>query len=739
LRTLCLLATLTFLAACTPAPRPVDLLAAPSALLEGRVTGGRQDEWVRTQIGKPVRINDLVLRTLPASPPSVLRYALDIPAHARLTFSCGIAPERHGDTGVEFVVKVRRDGREHTVWTQVMDPLGRPAHTRWVPFEVDLSAQAGRGAELVLETRAFDPDDDPKRAYWGAPALTTSAREPDTPLAVIYLVDTLRADHTQPYGYTRDTTPELLAFARDAVVFEQAVAHASWTKPSVASLLTSQLPGRHRAVQLRDSLDAGLVTLPEMLKEKGYATGGSVANLVIYGDGSNFEQGFDHFAGIHGAEDRPSKRVDAARVVDDALGWLDTRRGFPTFHYLHLMEPHVPYEPPPPYDRKYTPHPAPGRTASDPRSDYREPTDRERLIAQYDGSIAYGDHHFGRFLRELKARGLYERALIVFVADHGEEFLDHGQWTHGKTVFDELVRVPLIVKFPARQHAGRRLAQQVQVADVLPTILESLELPVPAPPVIAGRPLQAVLRGGAPEPPAVSEISHRGFVAHGMRTSRDKYVRRFSPEEDELYFDLRADPSERTNRIAEQRERVRHLQAGVEAAMVPNPFRHNLKVVGPGEYVLKLRTGGWIEGVEALGLGPDERVVPEGNGRKLALHLKPRAGRPREVVFGVRPMGAPVWLEGTRGGKPLRPAEVWISEEGRHPAATAPSLKLPEVEPQGDDDKERLSTNIFAAPRQEAPGLHLWLTLVSGRTLMNVDKETCERLRALGYIGTCPG
>jgi arylsulfatase A-like enzyme len=729
------LLTLSTLAACAPPPKPVDLLDAPSLLVEGRITGGREGEWVRLQFGKPVRINDVVLRTLPASPPSLLRFALDIPKGARLTFTCGITPERQGDTGVEFVVKVKRKGREHTLWTQVLDPLGHPPHRRWVAAEVDLSPHAGRGAELILETRAFEADDDPKRAFWGVPALATATS--DAPLAILYLVDTLRADHTQPYGYGRDTTPELMAFAKDAVVFEQAVAHASWTKPSVASILTSQLPGRHRAVQLRDALDSGLVTLPEMLKEKGYTTGGSVANSVIYGAGTNFEQGFDHFAGLHGADDRPSKQVDAATVVDDALRWLDARRGFPTFHYLHLMEPHVPYEPPPPFDRKYTPHPADDHPAADPRSDYHEPIDRERLIAQYDGSIAYGDQQFGRFLRELKARGLYERALIVFVADHGEEFLDHGQWTHGKTVFDELVRVPLIVKFPGQSHAGQRVAQQVQTGDVLPTILESLELPVPPPPVIVGRPLQAVMRGGAPEPPAVSEISHRGFVAHGMRTRQDKYVRRFSPQEDELYFDLRSDPHERANRIDEQRERARMLKAGVEEAMVPNPFRHNLKVVAPGDYVLKLRTGGWIEGVQALGLGPDERVVPEGNGRKLALLLKPRPGRSREVAFSVRPMGAPVWLEGTRSNRPLRPGDIWLAEEGRHPAA-AP-FKLPEVEPQGDDDKERLSMNLFAAPRNEVPGLHLWLTMVPGRTLMNVDKETCERLRALGYIGSCPG
>src|SRR5688500_14372830 len=202
------------------------------------------------------------------------------------------------------------------------------------------------------------------------------------------------------------------------------------------------------------------------------------------------------------------------------------------------MDPHVPYGSPPPFDRKFDPPPAPGREAADPRSDYREPIDRDRLIAQYDGAIAFGDREFGRFVRELKSRGLYDRAVIVFTADHGEEFLDHGQWTHGKTVFDELFRIPLIVKFPQGQSAGARVKQQVQAVDVLPTVLQALELPVPAPPVIAGRPLQAVLAGGAPEPPAVSEISHRGFVAHGMRPSRDKYVPRFSSEEDELYCDL---------------------------------------------------------------------------------------------------------------------------------------------------------------------------------------------------------
>jgi arylsulfatase A-like enzyme len=721
------------LAGCAPRPQPVDLLSdrARETWTHADVVG-RDRAWIAGQTGKQVRINDVVRRTLPASPPSVIRYAVDIPAGARLTFACGIAPDKQDRPGTEFVVKVVHDGREDIVWSQLLDPVARPAHRKWVPADIDLAAHAGRGRELVLETRGYEKgEDDPRRAFWAEPVLTVPDR--DTPLVILYLVDTLRADHTTPYGYKRETTPELAAFSRDAVVFEQAIVQASWTKPSVASILTSQLPGRHRAVQLRDTLDAGHTTLAEMLQAKGYSTGAAVANSVIYGVGANFEQGFDFFAGLHGAGDRPSKAVDADVVVDAGLGFLDARRGFPRFLYIHTMDPHVPYGSPAPFDRKFDPPPAPDRPAADPRSDYREPIDRDRLIAQYDGAIAFGDREFGRFIRELKARGLYDRAVIVFVADHGEEFLDHGQWTHGKTVFDELVRVPLVVKFPQGRDAGRRVAQQVQAVDVLPTVLAALGLPVPAPPVIAGRPLQDVLAGGAPEPPAVSEISHRGYVAHGMRTSRDKYVQRFSPQEDELYFDLVQDPLETISRLDHARERVRFLKGGIEAAMTPNPFRYTLRFEGSDAFEVWLKTGGWLEGVEPVGFGPADRYAVEGNGRKLYLKVQPRAGQPRDVAFGVRPMGAPVEMEGTRRGRPLAPADVLIAQEAVHPAAMP--FRLPEIE----TEKERVE-NIFAPPPSGRPGIHVWLAMTAGKKPpAAMDRETCERLKALGYIdGDCP-
>jgi hypothetical protein len=165
--------------------------------------------------------------------------------------------------------------------------------------------------------------------------------------------------------------------------------------------------------------------------------------------------------------------------------------------------------------------------------------------------------------------------------------------------------------------------------------------------------------------------------------------------------------------------------------MVADPFRHNLRAEGGGEYVLKLRTGGWIEGVEPKGFGAEDHYEIQGNERKLALRLRPRPGQPREVAFSIRPMGAPVYLEGTRDGRPLRAADVAIAEEAEHPPEVP--FRLPEVDPRGDTDNERFD-NVFAPPRGNPAGLQLWLTMQASRKVLAMDKETRERLCALGYI-----
>jgi arylsulfatase A-like enzyme len=712
------------LGGCGPSPEPTDLMDARGALVEASAAGlAREAVLERTPQG--LRINDVLYRGFPAGPPGRLRFALDIPKGARLQAAVAIDPRFHDRPGVEFVVKVKWDGREHVAWTQLVDPIARAGHRGFVPVDVDLARFAGKGRELVLETRGYEQTGDAGRAFWGTPALTVSR---GAPLAIVYLVDTLRADHTGVYGYARPTTPELDAFARDAVVFEAAIVHASWTKPSVASILTSRLPGEHGAVQLRDPLDPSQVTVAGRLDARGFATGAAIANSVIYGEESAFDRGFDVFVGLHGDDDTRSKLVGADVVVDQALAFLRSRRGMPTFLYVHTMDPHVPYAPPEPFDRLFAPHASEAHPARDPRTDFKEPLDRERMIAQYDGDIAFGDREFGRFVRELKALGLYDDALVVFLADHGEEFLDHGRWLHGRSLFDELVRIPLVVKFPGKRGAGTRVARQVQGIDIVPTVLEAVGVPLAAD--LAGRPLQRALEAGEAPRPALAEISHRGFVAHGVRTEDEKYIRRFSPDDDELLFDLRRDPGERTSVAAASPERVRLRKAQVEAGMAQNPFRYVLQARGSDRLALRLETRGWLEGVEVTGLGPQERWSVGGNGRTVDLLLQPREGAPRETSFTVRPIGAPVVLSGSRDGRALRPADVAIGEGGQHPDALP--YRLPDIESETDHDR---GLRLFGAPASGASPVRLWLTLPPGRSLGELDAATRERLRALGYVG----
>jgi len=663
---------------------------------------------------RPQRIHNVVRASLPASPPSRYRLVTDVPRGGRLTVAAGIPARHQGESAVEFVVSVRRGGRERTVVSQLVDPVNREEHRLWVPLEADLSAYAGRGVELLLETRGFEAATSEDRAFWGTPTISVAAPAPE-PLVVVYLVDTLRADHLPLYGYARDTAPELTRFARDAVVFEQAIASSSWTKPSVASLFTSLPPRDHGCVQFYTPLDLSLVTLAELLHEQGYATGAVVVNPLLLARGMHFDQGFSYFAA-------PRSPRRAEQLVDDALAFLDARRGQPAFLYLHTMDAHTPYLPPAPFDRRYQPHPRAGRAAAEP-SDYQEPRDLARIVAQYDGAVAYGDREFGRLLRGLRERGLYDGALVAFLSDHGEEFLDHGGWVHGHTLFDELVRVPLVVKLPGRREAGRRVAAQVQLVDLLPTILRAAGHEAPA--GITGRPLEESFSSSYSERVAVLETKYREFVAYGARTSSAKYVRHLYPGRSELAYDLRRDPGESWSHRPEASPASLALRQAAEAAVSPAAFRYRLRAEGDASYELRLRTTGWLDVIKRVGLGSDERAEVLEDGQLLALTLRPRRGRPREVELLTRPHGVPVWVDGRRGARRLRPREVRVAAAGVA-AATLP-FRFPEVE---------LVDGLFTPPPPSGSGVSLWLVPGTGRSreARDLDPAAREELRTLGYL-----
>jgi hypothetical protein len=214
-----------------------------------------------------------------------------------------------------------------------------------------------------------------------------------------------------------------------------------------------------------------------------------------------------------------------------------------------------------------------------------------------------------------------------------------------------------------------------------------------------------------------------------VRTEADKYIRRFSPDDDELLFDLAADPAEQTNVIAQRPERAQVLQSQAEKFMSPDPFRYVVEIAGDGPWTVFLEANGWIDAIEATGFGDEDEWTPGGNGRWVEVKVGPRPDGPRRVSFTLRPRGAPVTLAGTRKGRPLDPTRVAVAATGWHPAALP--ARLPDVESEAEKEG---GLDLFTPP-PDGPGVRVWLTLPEGQSLMELDEATRERLRALGYLG----
>ena len=326
----------------------------------------------------------------------------------------------------------------------------------------------------------------------GGPAPTAPAHS-----VILISIDTLRADHLGCYGYPKPTTPAIDVFRRDAALFEQAIAHAPSTLPSHASMFTSLLPSHHGAsVANSFGVDSEAITLTEILKAEGYATAafnGGIQLDPIYG----LDRGFDVYDAVRPSVASADLLVDPVdmfdHAVDEAIHWIENieiNRRERFFLFLHTYELHHPYTPTPEalesigadYD---------GSLPKDISVDLLrrindgdvelEPGDLEHIISSYDAELRSVDTAFGRLIDFLREEDLYDDAIIVFTSDHGEEFGERGfvGW-HAHTLYDELLRVPLLVKLPGAEHGGASLEPQVRGIDVAPTILAALELDAPA-------------------------------------------------------------------------------------------------------------------------------------------------------------------------------------------------------------------------------------------------------------------
>jgi len=462
---------------------------------------------------------------------------------------------------------------------------------------------AAVGADLPRRARALRLVAPALAIVWGAAALWTALHfelssapastdyprlpgrdaGPEAPNVVFITIDTLRADHLGCYGYERPTSPFLDSLAAEGTMFEDPVAPAAWTKPSTGTILTGLYPSRHGALHHGSllQLPEGQRTMAEAFQASGRVTAGFVTNPNIKRVFA-FDRGFDEYfdspvedtvtlAAIRSTrfghvvmslfrhQFNWNYQNDVRQTNRHVFSWLDANRDNRFFLYVHYIDPHIPYDPPSIYRELF---------ARDTGLLLFNDRKREVGIDRYDGEIRYADAGIRELVEHMKRLGIWENTLFVLTSDHGEEFFEHGVMGHGFSLFQEVVRVPLIVHGPGVA-AGRRVAEPVQIVDLPATVLDLAGTGVDA--LGDGRSVAAAVRAGEPRPVAplflenefgTEEWDHWSFVLSGVRQGPYKLVLTeanayFPPEEGggQALYDLASDPGELENLIADEGRR----------------------------------------------------------------------------------------------------------------------------------------------------------------------------------------
>ena len=347
--------------------------------------------------------------------------------------------------------------------------------------------------------------------------------KPDDKTNVILIVmDTTRRDHLSCYGYTRETTPHLDSLARDSLLFTNAYSPSSWTLPAHASIMTGLYPSTHGSHYNVNSTSTPAVnilhdrftTLAEILSQNGYKTAGVVGATFCHrffgiAQGFNYYSDerrntnldLDHYCILHIASKfLPLKKYfflhghrgirRASELNKILFPWLGKNHGYPFFLFINYFDAHWPYSPPTPYDTLYE-----GKNYQAIRENYASDwnlfsaiikknhtlTDKEKnhLLSQYDGEITYLDYHIGKLMEKLKALKLYDESMIIITSDHGESFGEHNLMDHGRALYEELLQIPLIIKYPSSHKKIGRCGSQASLIDIMPAVLATAGISLP--------------------------------------------------------------------------------------------------------------------------------------------------------------------------------------------------------------------------------------------------------------------
>ena len=460
-------------------------------------------------------------------------------------------------------------------------------------------------------------------------------RAPAPPHVVLLTVDALRSDHLSVMGYSRQTTPFLDSLCRKGILFQSVIAQSSYTKTSMASLLTGLDPNTVGAFLADDVLPEGVTTLAETLKKRGYRTGCAQANPSLEAK-FGFGQGFDWYADLF-PEDTMQKQEKisyrADRMNARALEWLaQAPSSQPVFLYLHYMETHHPYLPPAPYDTLYDPHfdhalpdftlvyrlvygpgkvPMPAELEKIYQERYTADLLLQHLIALYDGELHYLDNQLEIFVNRVLAQ-LGPNTVVILCADHGEEFLEHGQFEHGKSLYQEVLGVPLLIYSPGRITQAAAIPDLIRNLDVFPTVLDLAGIPVPD--YLPGQSLRPLWEGKAGKAPeaAFSRLYSPGQAVWGgavwgdgilrdlaaITTPRWRLIVDLSTGQEQL-FDHQSDPGDRRDVSPGRAEEIRGLRQKLNQSFQDSQaLKQTLGLSPPGKTAIDPETQ---KRLEALG------------------------------------------------------------------------------------------------------------------------------------------
>ncbi len=566
---------------------------------------------------------------------------------------------------------------------------------------------------------------------------------------IVIGLDSLRPDHLSCYGYERNTSPNIDRLAREGVLFENALSQAPWTTASFATILTSLYPTQHGANGLSNHLRATVPTLATLLKASGYATG-AIVNAPALKPEYGVNRGFDHYD-VAADQIRTADQTTAA-----AIRWIDLNKDRAFFMFVHYFDTHIPYSPPRPYDTIFDPqYEGPLTNSVDldifssksvrlfQHLDLLTSADWNHIRALYDGEIMFVDAVLGDLFRALEERGLRDKTIVVLLADHGDEHYEHGGFEHGHSLYNEIIRVPLIISLPNTIPKGLRLTQQVRLIDVTPTILDLVGVTstthfegVSLKPVILGTgKLKPSANALLPPDIAYAEATTHGAEKKAVTAGGWKLIYDALTENMQV-FNLADDPTESRN--------LAHLETGQQARLEQILFRTLLGIsdswyieVAGGDkarlFDLRITTekGGLVGSIHPYRfLDSSGQIIEMDSLVNKQGHVMQvrglQAQTPVTLAFKFESDNIPLEFDFRIDGRPAT-EQTFLGEALEHPE-TMPFTQMPK--------RAKSKSKGIPSRRPSPPYLIVWHTEnpYAGNTAMRLDDQTKKELRALGYI-----